>query len=68
MKKYLFILLALVMGVGVLNANPVNESRARLVGQQFVQNAMGMGIGDLQLVSSATNERGVPCYYIYNIS
>ena len=67
MKKYLFILLALVMGVGVLNANPVNESRARLVGQQFVQNAMGMGIGDLQLVSSATNERGVPCYYIYNI-
>jgi len=52
--------------MGMLNANPVDEAKAKMVGQQFVQNSMGMS-GELTLVSSATTQRGIPCYYIYNI-
>lgn len=66
MKKYLFSLLALLL-VGMVNANPVDESKAKMVGQQFVQNTMGKSIDDMKLVRTATTERGVPCYYIYNI-
>ncbi|MCR5014391.1 MAG: C10 family peptidase [Bacteroidales bacterium] len=66
MKKCLFSLLALVLGIGMLHANPVSETTAKMVGQQFVQNSMGI-VNDLTLVSTATTERGVPCYYIYNI-
>ena len=37
MKKYLMSLLALVLGIGMVQANPVNVSQAKYVGQQFVQ-------------------------------
>ena len=37
MKKYLMSLLALVFGIGMVQANPVSVSQAKYVGQQFVQ-------------------------------
>ena len=37
MKKYLTIMLAMVFGIGMVQANPVSESTAKYVGQQFVQ-------------------------------
>ena len=66
MKKYLFSLMALLL-VGMLNANPVDEARAKMVGQQFVQNSMGKSADALKLVSFAVTQRGAPCYYIYNV-
>ena len=67
MKKYVLSLLALVLCMGMLQANPVDESRAKMVGQQFAQNALGMDAEGIYLLNAASTERGVPCYYIYNI-
>ena len=37
MKKYLMSLLAVVIGIGMVQAHPVSVSQAKYVGQQFVQ-------------------------------
>ena len=66
MKKCLLSLVALLL-VGLVNANPVDENRAKMIGQQFAMNSMGKSTDAMKLVRTAATDRGIPCYYIYNI-
>ena len=70
MKKYLMTLLALVFGIGMVQANPVSLSQAKYVGQQFVQANFEQSrqIEDLTLVYTGTSTRGEACFYVFNVS
>ena len=69
MKKYLMSLLALAFGIGMLQANPVNVSQAKYVGQQFVQANFQQSrqMDDLTLVYTGTSTRGEACFYVFNV-
>ncbi len=69
MKKYLMSLLALVLGIGMVQANPVNVSQAKYVGQQFVQANFQQlrQMDDLTLVYTGTSTRGEACFYVFNV-
>ena len=69
MKKYLMSLLALVFGIGMVQANPVSESQAKYVGQQFVQanfDQMRQN-AELTMVYTGTSTRGEVCFYVFNV-
>ena len=69
MKKYLMSLLALVFGIGMVQANPVSVSQAKYVGQQFVQANFEQSrqMDDLTLVYTGTSTRGEACFYVFNV-
>ena len=69
MKKYLMSLLALVLGIGMVHANPVSVSQAKYVGQQFVQAKFEQSrqSNDLTLVYTGTSYRGEACFYVFNV-
>ena len=69
MKKYLLTLLALVLGAGMVQANPVNLSQAKYVGQQFVQAKFDQArqSQDLTLVYTGQSNRGEACFYVFNV-
>jgi hypothetical protein len=69
MKKYLLSLLAVVFGIGVVQARPVSESQAKYVGQQFVQANFEQSrqSGELTLVYTGTSTRGEACFYVFNV-
>lgn len=69
MKKYLMSLLVLVLGLGMVQANPVSQSQAKYVGQQFVQARFEQSrqSSDLNLVYTGTSYRGETCFYVYNV-
>ena len=69
MKKYLMSLLALALGMGMVQANPVSVSQAKYVGQQFVQANFEQSrqINDLTLVYTGTSTRGDACFYVFNV-
>ena len=62
-------LLALVLGIGMVQANPVNVSQAKYVGQQFVQANFQQSrqTDDLTLVYTGTSTRGEACFYVFNV-
>lgn len=69
MKKHILSLLALVLGIGMAQANPVGVSQAKLVGQQFVQANFDQTrqAGELTLVYTGTSTRGEACFYVFNV-
>lgn len=69
MKKQFLSLLALILGIGIAQANPVDVSQAKLVGQQFVQANFDMSrqSGELTLVYTGTSMRGESCFYVFNV-
>ena len=69
MKKYLMSLLALVLGIGMVQAHPVSVSQAKYVGQQFVQANFQQSrqMDDLTLVYTGTSTRGEACFYVFNV-
>ena len=69
MKKYFMTLMALILGVGMLNANPVDVNRAKMVGQQFVQANFELNRQnvDLELVYTGASTRGEACFYVFNL-
>ena len=69
MKKYLMSVFALALGVATAQANPVGESQAKYVGQQFVQANFDQSRqgGDFTLVYTGTSARGEACFYVYNV-
>ena len=62
-------MLALVFGVGMVQANPVSVSQAKYVGQQFVQANFEQSrqMDDLTLVYTGTSTRGEACFYVFNV-
>jgi hypothetical protein len=69
MKKHFLSLLALILGIGMAQANPVSVSQAKLVGQQFVQANFDLSrqAGELTLVYTGTSTRGEACFYVFNV-
>jgi hypothetical protein len=69
MKKYLMTMLALVFGLGLVQANPVGVSQAKYVGQQFVQANFEQSrqAQELTLVYTGTSTRGEACFYVFNV-
>ena len=62
-------LMALILGVGMLNAHPVDVNRAKMVGQQFVQANYELNRQnvDLELVYTGASARGEACFYVFNL-
>ena len=69
MKKHFLSLLALILGIGMAQANPVSVSQAKLVGQQFVQANFDLSrqAGELTLVYTGTSTHGEACFYVFNM-
>ena len=69
MKKHFLSLLALILGIGMAQANPVSVSQAKLVGQQFVQANFDLSrqAGELTLVYTGTSTRSEACFYVFNV-
>ena len=62
-------LLVLVLGMGMVHANPVSLSQAKYVGQQFVQTnyEQSRQSDELTLVYTGTTMRGEACFYVFNV-
>ena len=69
MKKSFIFMLALALGIGMVQARPVSVSQAKYVGQQFVQANFDMSRqgGELTLVYTGTSTRGDACFYVFNV-
>ena len=67
MKKYFMSLMALVLGIGMLHANPVDLNKAKMVGQQYAQTIFESRGADLELAYTATFEKGDACFYVFNV-
>ena len=69
MKKIFMTLMALILGVGMLIAHPVDVNRAKMVGQQFVQANFELNRQnvDLELVYTGSSTRGEACFYVFNL-
>ena len=67
MKKYLLTVMALILGIGLMQAGPVDAKRAQLVGQQFAQTTMQSKSADLELVYAPVTSRGTAAFYVFNV-
>ena len=68
MKKQLLTLLALLLGLSSLNANPIDLEKAKAIGQKFVCTNFNNELRncDLQLVYTGTSDRDNVCFYVFN--
>ena len=62
-------MLALVLGIGMAQANPVSLSQAKYVGQQFVQANFEQARQSSELIHvyTGTSSRGDACFYVFNV-
>lgn len=62
-------MLALALGIGMAQANPVSVSQAKYVGQQFVQANFQQArqSAELTLVYTGASNRGEACFYVFNV-
>ena len=70
MKKHLLTLLALLLGITCLNANPVDLEKAKNIGQRFAYAKFNNNLlenNDLQLVYTGASQRGETCFYVFNV-
>ena len=68
MRKLLSLVVAVVLGMGTLFANPVDVNTAKALGQKFVQARFELTkSADLQLHYTVTSDNGQPCAYVFNI-
>ena len=68
MKKHFFSLLALLLGVNCLNANPISIDKAKAIGQKFACANINNDLkdNDLQWVYTGASQRGEACFYVFN--
>jgi hypothetical protein len=68
MKKLLTLVIAVVLGMSALFANPVDVNTAKSLGQKFVQaNFEKTMRAGLDLYYTVTSDNGQPCVYVFNI-
>ena len=69
MKKCFMTVMALMLGIGMLNARPIDVNKAMMVGQKFVQANFDLGLqdADLELVYTGASTRGEACFYVFNL-
>ena len=68
MKKQLLFLLALLLGINYLSANPIDIEKAKAVGQKFACAKFNKELknNDLKLVYTGSSNRGGICFYVFN--
>lgn len=67
MKKSLF-LVVILLAFNSLFANPVDISRAKELGQKFVDANFDQKSSSLELVYTVNTESGEPCFYVFSVS
>ena len=68
MKKLLTLVIAVVLGMSALFANPVDVNTAKALGQKFVQaNFEKTMRAELELYYTVTSDNGEPCVYVFNM-
>ena len=69
MKRYLLVLLALMMSAGLVFPSSVDVNTAKVIGQRFARDYFSFerSAGDLRLVYTSTTTRGEACFYIFNV-
>ena len=68
MKKLLTLVIAVVLGIGTMFANPVDVNTAKSLGQKYVQAKFELTrSADLQLYHTVMSDNGVPCAYVFNM-
>ena len=69
MKKLLFLFAAVLCGINVLTAHPVDMEKAKIVGQKFAVANFHNVItnSDLSLVYTGSSLRGETCFYVFNV-
>lgn len=68
MKKLLTLVIAVVLGIGAMFANPVDVNTAKSLGHMFVQaNFQQTRNADLQLYYTVSSDNGQPCAYVFNL-
>ncbi len=70
MKKVLFLFVAALFGINVLNAHPVDAEKAKAVGRNFARANFEMRSEtvDLQMVYSGVSDRNETCFYVFNVN
>lgn len=70
MKKSLFLLIAVLFGINVLNANPVDLEKAKTVGRNFISAKFETKSEtlDLQWVYTGVTNRDEACFYVFNVN
>ena len=68
MKKHILLSLVVLMGMTTLNANPIDVTRAKAIGQKFIQANFKNSLksNELQLVYTGSSNRGEACFYAFN--
>ena len=68
MKKHIFLLLALLLGINLTNAHPVDQEKAKAVGQKFACAKLNKEIksNDISLAYTGSSHRGETCFYVFN--
>lgn len=68
MKKHLITLIALLLGLNCLNANPIDLEKAKTIAQKFACATINNELSgnDLQLVYTGVSTRGEACFYAFN--
>ena len=68
MKKFLLLVVAVMLGFGTVSAKSVDVNTARTFGQKFVYaNFEQVSTTDLQLVATVTSDNGDNCFYVFNV-
>ena len=69
MKKGLILIFAAFIGLNALMAGPVDEVKAKVVGQKYVRAHFDSKTEttDLQLVYTGLSNRSEACFYVYNV-
>ena len=70
MKKSLLLLVAILYGITMLNAHPVDLEKAKAVGRNFIsaKYEMKSETFDLQLVYTGISNRNEVCFYVFNVN
>lgn len=69
MKKQFTLLLALLLGANIMNANPVSMEKAKAIGQKFASEKLNSKLttDDLKLVYTGVSDRNEACFYTFNV-
>ena len=71
MKKTILLVTALLLGINIMQANPVNVAKAQRLGQQFIQNKTAFAkqaINQLDLAYTFRAENGMATAYVFNFN
>ena len=67
MKKVFFLFAFAILGIGLLNANPIDVETAKALGIKFMNNSTNVKSSKAVLSYTAFSEEGMPCFYAFSM-